>query len=50
MAYTTINKSSDYFNTKLYTGNGVDIYMQLQVLDFNQILHGLNQELLLIIL
>ena len=23
MAYTTINKSTDYFNTKLYTGNGV---------------------------
>ena len=22
MAYTTVNKSSDYFNTKLYTGNG----------------------------
>jgi len=22
MAYTTINKSGDYFNTKLYTGNG----------------------------
>ena len=22
MAYTTINKSSDYFNTKLYSGNG----------------------------
>jgi hypothetical protein len=22
MAYTTIKKSSDYFNTKLYTGNG----------------------------
>ena len=21
MAYTTINKVSDYFNTKLYTGN-----------------------------
>ena len=21
MAFTTINKSSDYFNTKLYTGN-----------------------------
>ena len=21
MAYTTINKSTDYFNTKLYTGN-----------------------------
>ena len=21
MAYTTINKSLDYFNTKLYTGN-----------------------------
>jgi len=24
MAYTTINKPSDYFNTKLYTGNGAD--------------------------
>jgi len=24
MAYTTINKSSDYFNTKLYTGNDAD--------------------------
>jgi len=24
MAYTTINKSTDYFNTKLYTGNGAD--------------------------
>jgi len=24
MAYTTINKSTDYFNTKLYTGNGTD--------------------------
>ncbi len=23
MAYTTINKSTDYFNTKLYTGNNV---------------------------
>ena len=22
MAYTTINKYTDYFNTKLYTGNG----------------------------
>jgi len=22
MAYTTINKSTDYFNTKLYTGDG----------------------------
>ena len=22
MAYTTINKSSEHFNTKLYTGNG----------------------------
>ena len=22
MAYTTINKSSDFFNIKLYTGNG----------------------------
>ena len=22
MAYTTIDKPSDYFNTKLYTGNG----------------------------
>jgi len=25
MAYTTINKSSDYFNTKLYTGDGTAI-------------------------
>jgi len=25
MAYTTINKSSDHFNTKLYTGNGTAI-------------------------
>ena len=24
MAYTTINKSTDYFNTKLYTGNDTD--------------------------
>ena len=24
MAYTTINKSTDYFNTKLYTGTGND--------------------------
>ena len=24
MAYTTINKSTDYFNTKLYTGTGAD--------------------------
>jgi len=24
MAYTTINKSTDYFNTKLYTGNATD--------------------------
>ena len=24
MAYTTINKSTDYFNTKLYTGNGAN--------------------------
>ena len=24
MAYTTINKSSDYFNTKLYTGTGAE--------------------------
>jgi len=24
MAYTTINKSTDYFNTKLYTGNSTD--------------------------
>ena len=38
MAYTTINKSSDYFNTKLYTGNGCN--HAIQVLDFNQILHG----------
>ena len=25
MAYTTIKKPSDYFNTKLYTGNGTTI-------------------------
>ena len=24
MAYTTINKSTDYFRTKIYTGNGTD--------------------------
>ena len=24
MAYTTINKSTAHFNTKLYTGNGTD--------------------------
>ena len=24
MAYTTINKSTDYFNTVLYTGNSTD--------------------------
>ena len=35
MAYTTINKSTDYFNTKLYTGNGST--QSLQVLIFNQI-------------
>ena len=22
MAYTTVNKATNYFNTKLYTGNG----------------------------
>ena len=26
MAYTTIKKSTDYFNTKLYTGNGSSSY------------------------
>ena len=26
MAYTTINKPSDYFNTVLYTGNGTDAH------------------------
>ena len=25
MAYTTIDKPDDYFNTKLYTGNGTSI-------------------------
>ena len=29
MAYTTINKSSDYFNTKLYTGNGATNQLQV---------------------
>jgi hypothetical protein len=24
MAYTTINKPSEYFNTKLYTGTGAE--------------------------
>ena len=24
MAYTTINKSTDHFNTKLWTGNATD--------------------------
>jgi hypothetical protein len=44
MAYTTIKKPSDYFNTKLYTGNGASSKL-LQELDFNQIhLHGINLE------
>jgi hypothetical protein len=38
MAYTTIKNRSDYFNTKLYTGNGST--NQLQELDFNQIGYG----------
>ena len=29
MAYTTINKSADYFNTKLYTGNGTSHALQV---------------------
>jgi hypothetical protein len=36
MAYTDIDKPSDYFNTKLYTGKD-STQMQLLVLDFNQI-------------
>ena len=31
MAYTTINKSTDYFNTKLYTGNGTTDHAQTGV-------------------
>ena len=31
MAYTTINKSTDYFNTKLYTGNGNSNHAQTGV-------------------
>jgi hypothetical protein len=30
MAYTTIDKSDEYFNTVLYTGNGSAYYTQLQ--------------------
>ena len=26
MAYTGINKSTDYFNTKLYSGNGASTH------------------------
>ena len=29
MAYTTINKSTDYFNTKLYTGTGTEQLLML---------------------
>jgi hypothetical protein len=39
-----INKSSEYFNTKLYTGNGSTV-MQLQVLVFNLIGFGLKEEI-----
>ena len=35
MAYTTIDKPSDYFNTVTYTGNGGT--QSIQELDFNQI-------------
>ena len=31
MAYTTINKSTEHFNTKLYTGNGSNSQAVLQV-------------------
>ena len=41
MAYTTIKKPSDYFNTKLYTGNGTTSH-ELQVLGFQPDLHGLK--------
>ena len=34
MAYTTIKKPSDYFNTKLYTGNGSAQSLQLQDVGF----------------
>jgi hypothetical protein len=40
MAYSTISKPSLHFNTKLYTGNGVQQDIQLQELVFNQILFG----------
>jgi hypothetical protein len=48
MAYTTIDKSDDYFNTVLYTGTGAQ-EMQLQVLVFILIGFGLKQEVMLTI-
>jgi hypothetical protein len=37
-----INKPSEYFNTKLYTGDGNSLLMQLQELVFNLIGFGLK--------
>ena len=34
MAYTTINKSTDYFNTKLYTGTGAITILNHEYLFF----------------
>jgi hypothetical protein len=41
MAYTTIDKSDDYFNTVIYTGDGNDD-RDITGLDFNQIGFGKN--------
>jgi hypothetical protein len=49
MAYTTIKKPSDYFNTK-FIQVMLQTILQLQVLDFNQILLGLKLETLVIII
>jgi hypothetical protein len=43
MAYTTIDKPTDYFNTVLYTGNGSS-NSRIQELVFNQIF-GLKEDL-----
>jgi len=43
MAYTTIDKSTDYFNTKLYTGTGASSQAQTGLV-LNLILYGLNLE------
>jgi hypothetical protein len=48
MAYTTIDKPDDYFNTKLYTGNGST--QTISGLGFQPTGFGLKIELLHIIM